>query len=473
LTRAGGGLTLRSPLGRAGSPERVTEEQIRFQLRHLIAAAVLLAGLASRAGAVDAKSDGKTSSGPASRYAPRSPQELRAQYMLLIELRQAGALDEKSTAAELSRLEGVAKDKFSLTLSASDLGLVVQTQKIQWFAAGLRLIGIALGLLVAVPLARSVFVDVLRPLWRKLQLLLRPLWERLWPPVLAWLLSIRDAAAAAARKLRDFLRSVPFWIYELLGYAIVGALLLVQRGEYVSVIGAALLPGMLTVSFKKRCAGMDDQKKMSWISGVSFALWTLAAFLQASRILGFLSVAALMFWLGFAISVFPGTIAFGFRANKVEYFARTSVVSLFLLVFAWLVFYTRVFPASLGLEKQLGYFRYGIFSIGSMGYYLGLLILSSPWCGDDNKFYVGANAAALTTGPLFLVVAFLDDIGFHFWVCVFYLVFLLTEKYYTFVLSRLGRIWGGALAAALFSLGGWWLKANMARVTVLLAPFLP
>ena len=447
-------------------------------MRHLIFAAAVLAGAASFAAAAADKGttaapETKTAAAPASRYTPRSPQELRAQYALVVELRGAGRLDEPSAAAELSRLEAVAKDKFSLTLSASDLGLVVQTQKIQWFAAGLRLIGILLGLAVAVPLARSIFVDVLRPLWNKLQLILRPLWERLWPSVLALLRSLRDFSVAAAKKVVELARRVPDWVYEAFAYALVGALLLIARSEYAAVIGAALLPAVMAASFQQHFSGWDQTRKTSWISGVSFLAWTLATFLHASSILGFMSVAALMFWLGFAISVFPGTISFGFRERKVEYFARTSAVSLFLLVFAWLTFYTRVFPPGLGLEKNLGYFRYGIFSIGSMGYYLGLLILSSPWCGDENKFYVAANVAALTTGPLFLCVAFLDDVGFHFWVCVFYLVFLLTEKYYTFVLSRLGRIWGGALAAALFSLGGWWLRENMARVTVFLAPFLP
>jgi len=447
-------------------------------LRNLIFAAVALAATASLCSAASDKGtatapEAKPAAAPASRYSPRSPQELRAQYALVVELRAAGELDERSAAAELSRLAAVAKDKFSLTLSAQDLGLVVQTQKIQWFAAGLRLIGIFLGLAVAVPLARSLYVDVLRPIWNNLQRLLLPLWQRLWPSLLEILRSLRAFLVAAARKLADLARRVPKWIYETAGYAIVGGLLLLARGEYVAVIGAAFLPALLLATFNLHLAAWDESRKTSWVSGLSFLLWTFAAFLHASSILGFLSVAALMFWLGFAISVFPGTISFGFREHKVQYFARTTAVSLFLLVFAWLTFYTRVFPASLGLEKNLGYFRYGIFSIGSMGYYLGLLILSSPWCGGDNTFYVAANVAALTTGPLFLCVSFLDDIGFHFWVCVFYLVFLLTEKYYTFVLSRLGRIWGGALAAALFSVAGWWLRENMARVTVLLAPFLP
>jgi hypothetical protein len=109
-------------------------------------------------------------------------------------------------------------------------------------------------------------------------------------------------------------------------------------------------------------------------------VWGAVAVYYNMPEVGFLAVAAVMGLIGFSVWVSPFCYAFGFR--KDEDIAAGTAAALMLLIAYCLgkVFAPEAAPA-------LKVFEPGVFWLGSLVGYIGLLILSNKWYQGRNGFY--------------------------------------------------------------------------------------
>ena len=217
------------------------------------------------------------------------------------------------------------------------------------------------------------------------------------------------------KDLMKVLKNVPYVVYEVVFYAIgVGLLLWGLRlgdsiSEYVGLTGCLLVMAALGFSATKRKFARDPFR----FSGILFVVWTAAAVVYGSSLLGFFAVAALLSALGFSVVASPLSYTIGFRDDKG--FGRATTAAFVILAgFVGI----RVSGAH---TPTLAVFEFGALFLGSFVGYLGLLIASSRWYEDKGNYVlfqvvtILAGVAALLVGSVF-GIGELQKIGGTFFV---------------------------------------------------------
>jgi hypothetical protein len=204
-------------------------------------------------------------------------------------------------------------------------------------------------------------------------------------------------------KLLQLLKNVPVVVYEIVFYAaslgcgVWGWLLPEPMHSSFGLIGCLLLAGALGFSASHHRSLADAFR----FSGILFLVWTIAALLLGSPIIGFIAVGALLSALGFSILVTPLCYGFGFRDETTIGRATTAAFAV-LALFIGLRLLGALLPA-------LAIFEFGALFLGSFVGYTGLLISSSRWYREKKNYWafqvvtIIAGVGALFFGSVFRI----------------------------------------------------------------------
>lgn len=126
-------------------------------------------------------------------------------------------------------------------------------------------------------------------------------------------------------------------------------------------------------------------------SFIVFVVWAIVAVIYESSLIGFLAVIALQDVLGFLISITPIYFFLGFTRDS--YVPRAMSASLLMLVF-----YTVIKISGNTDSLYFDVFSTGVFLMGAFVYFIGLLLVSSRWYGQDHLLhYVQLQALAIVS----------------------------------------------------------------------------
>lgn len=192
-------------------------------------------------------------------------------------------------------------------------------------------------------------------------------------------------------KIVEAFKVVPFVAVESIGYAATAALLVgpsfIPFGHATSwmvIAGCFLFTGLLPLSTKLRKKKGDNTVYAFIVMIVS----GIAAFHYGESVAGFLSVAALMAFLGFSVLVTPMAYMIGFDDEAAV--SRAGAAGL--LVCCALGMEHAFVPGGL---TQLDVFRTGMSWLGPFVFALALLIKSSRWSMNDKGNYLIAQIVAV------------------------------------------------------------------------------
>jgi hypothetical protein len=150
----------------------------------------------------------------------------------------------------------------------------------------------------------------------------------------------------------------------------VGGLFLPTSWQLWAALAACLLfPGAAALTIQLRKIAMNTVKA----SQVLALVWGAMALLYQQQVLGFLAVLAVIALLGFSMAIMPFCYCFGFR-DRQSLFRAPVGGALLVLGFAGLT----VLGLSAGVFEV---FRAGALWLGSLTWFLGLLIVSHRYFG--------------------------------------------------------------------------------------------
>jgi hypothetical protein len=213
--------------------------------------------------------------------------------------------------------------------------------------------------------------------------------------------------------LFPILRRIPLRVYEKLIYlaclvSMVGGLAFAPHiGQFIALPGCLGLIGAraFSIYLNLRHVAKDIPREaaralLETIFQINalllFVVWTINALAYQSSILGFIAVMALQAALGFSAIVTPLCYFIGFR-NK-EAIPRTMAASLLLLII-----YAGVYI--LGLRgSYFDVFAPGVYVMGTLAYFVGVLIVSSRFYVETRRRWLQMQALAIISGVVALFV---------------------------------------------------------------------
>jgi len=235
----------------------------------------------------------------------------------------------------------------------------------------------------------------------------------------------------------ELVLAIPPPILEFLMYAGVAAGIILPKffmGEdwqmLVAFPACLALYGVLAYSITRR-----ELELTSSVSFLTIAVaWAAAAIFYGSQVLGFISVLALMVYLGFSAFMIPGCIGIGFE--KDAYIPRTMFAALTMLV-VYLVMEIGNFAF-----PHYQTFKASFVFIGCFIYFLGLLIVANKWyCYQNDSAYIAttllailSGIAAIYLGSVFQLPTLLGVAGTFFYIW-------LLERYYEIPWKSAGWAW--------------------------------
>lgn len=213
--------------------------------------------------------------------------------------------------------------------------------------------------------------------------------------------------------LLPILRRIPLRVYEKLVYAacilsmLAGLAFEPHIGQFIALpgclgfIGARAFSAFLNLrDFAKNLPEEKVQAALEAVFQINalilFVVWTMNALAYQSSILGFMAVMALQSALGFSAAVMPLCYFMGFR-NR-EAVPRTMAASLLLVVM-----YAGAYIAGLrGIYFDV--FAPGVYVMGTLAYFIGVLIISSRFYVKERQRWLQMQALAIISGVVALFV---------------------------------------------------------------------
>lgn len=179
------------------------------------------------------------------------------------------------------------------------------------------------------------------------------------------------------------IRLVPDGAWHVILWLLCCALVVVSNKFENIKLGLALpgvfgMIGAFAMTYYLYMKEMTHSSVIKIMSIVLFILWGSSALYVQSEFIGFMSVAALMSYLGFMAGVVPGIVYIGFQDDKI--IPKATLSAAVILAFHVLLIITG------NAAKEIDVFRLGMSSLGSSVMFIGLLIMSSKWYHIKNKF---------------------------------------------------------------------------------------
>lgn len=228
-----------------------------------------------------------------------------------------------------------------------------------------------------------------------------------------WVLAIGVGVASFAFLFGSFvkdlikaLKNVPLEFYEFVFYAgsvgtaVYGRSLAAGVAPYVGLTGCLLFGAALLFTAK---AHQSLKFGGAGVSAILFVVWSAAAVVYGSSMLGFIAVAALLSALGFSVIVSPLCYAIGFE-DKAALGKATSAAFVILAGAVGIRIAKAHVPA-------LATFEDGALFLGSFVGYLGLLVASSRWYDGKDRNYVLFQVVTIVAGVAALLIGSVFGIG--------------------------------------------------------------
>ena len=375
----------------------------------------------------------------AQNYEPKDVSELRAQYNLLVDLRNDKAISESVFETKTTELKELATEKFNVNFDGLELKQIVPAQRIDWIGSALYIISAILILALLVPLLAK---------FRK--------------PIIALIRFMinNDFFKNLARLSIRFV--VKTW--EYFAYAALLLALYYFDNEYV-VLLVSFSSGLL-ISHSILSRRDKEGKKLSGniISWVLTFLWAAIAYFHDNGFVGFLSVASFISSIGFVMIMFPGVISIGFQKTRADFVLRLTGIALALSLFSWLLFYTNYIPSLVSIKEQMRVFEVGMVSLIPLVYFCGLGYLTFFWYRRHFWIKIVSELIALGSGVFVLTVALLYGIGSMFWIGLFFMTWDAIDKYHELIYKRVDFVWAGLIFAAILGAVGYHIKNNMVTI---------
>jgi hypothetical protein len=375
----------------------------------------------------------------AQNYEPKDVSELRAQYNLLVDLRNDKAISESVFETKTTELKKLATEKLNVNLDGLELKQIVPAQRIDWIGSALYIISAILVLALLVPLLAK---------FRK--------------PIIALIRFMinNDFFKNLARLSIRFV--VKTW--EYFAYAALLLALYYFDNEYIVLLVSFSSGSLISYSILSRRNKKDKKLSANIISWILTFLWTAIAYFYDNGFVGFLSVASFISSIGFVMFMFPGVIGIGFQKTRADFVLRLTGIALVLSLFSWLLFYTKYIPALVSLKEQMRVFEVGMVSLIPLVYFCGLGYLTFFWYRRHFWIKIVSELIALGSGVFVLTVALLYGIGSMFWIGLFFMTWDAIDKYHELIYKRVDFVWAGLIFAAILGGVGYHIKNNMVTI---------
>jgi hypothetical protein len=375
----------------------------------------------------------------AQNYEPRDVSELRAQYNLLVDLRNDKAISESVFETKTTELKQLATEKFNVNFDGLELKQIVPAQRIDWIGSALYIISAILVLSLLVPLLAK---------FRK--------------PIIALIRFMinNDFFKNLTRQLIRLI--VKTW--EFFAYATLLLALYNFDNEYVVLLVSFLSGSLISYSILSRRDKEGKKQSGNIISLILTLLWAAIAYFYDNGFVGFLSVASFISSIGFVVIMFPGVIGIGFKENKAGFVLRLTGIAFILSIFSWLLFYTSYIPSLVSLKEQMRVYEVGMVSLIPLVYFCGLGYLTFFWYRRHFWIKIFSEFIALVSGIFVLTVALLYGIGSMFWIGLFFMTWDAVDKYHELIYKRVDFVWAGLIFAAILGGVGYHIKNNMVTI---------
>lgn len=381
-------------------------------------------------------------------YEPEDISAIRAQYNLLVELKNSEEISDAVFTERAGNLRALAQKKFQISIESLDLQQIVPARKIDWLGSAMYVISAIL-----------VFA-LLIPLYKKFRIPLKVIALKIY-----YKLINNKVFIASVRFLVSFFRC--FW--ELLSYLLLFAVLWFFRNEFVVLLVALLLGSLIGYSILVRGKKWKKEGCIKVVSYCQTLIWGGMAYLFGNGFVGFLAVASFVSSIGFMVVMYPGMISIGFIKSDRASIAKLTAIAFLLSVFSWLIFYTGYIPQLDFIRKEIGVFRVGMVSLVPMVFFVGLGYMTFFLYKRDYFERMILELNALMLGGGVLLVAFMYEINSMFWIGAFFMIWDIIDKYYELVYKKVDFVWFGLSLAAVIGGAGYIIKSNIANITAALS----
>ncbi len=252
--------------------------------------------------------------------------------------------------------------------------------------------------------------------------------------------------------LLPILRRIPLRVYEKLLYLACIASMLAglafepRIGQFIALPGCLGLIGArafsIYLNLRHLAKDIPAEKAHVILEAIAqmnalilFVVWTINALAYQSSILGFIAVMALQAALGFSAIVMPLCYFIGFH-NK-EAIPRTMAASLLLVLI-----YAGVYIAGLR-GTYFDVFAPGVYVMGTLAYFVGVLIVSSRFYADTRRRWLQMQALAIISGVVALFIGSVWQIEAIQGIGGTFFFLYLIERYLE--IPGLGKRWAWAL----------------------------
>ena len=383
---------------------------------------------------------------------PKSVAELQAQYQLLVELHEKEAISDSLFNAKVAYFKQLATEEFQVDLNGVQLQQVVSVQRIDWIGSAFYLLSALLGFFLIIALISK---------YRK------PL-IKLGKAIIYFFVNSKFFQALAALVYKLIYNG-----WEVAAYTTLAVALYYYNNEYVVLLISFFTGSLVNYSVFSRVKEKNYRQAGTITSFLLTLLWGAIAYIGNNAFVGFMTTAALISALGFAMFMMPHMIAIGLKKDSAPFVLRLTAITLVLSIFSWILFYTNYIPALVPLKEHLRVFKVGMVSLIPLAYFIGLGYMAFfIYEKKEEKFKkILAELVAFGSGSATLVIALLYGIGSMFWIGLFFMTWFAIDKWYELVYKRFDSIVAGLIFAAVLGGIGYLIKSNLGQIIQLLETF--
>lgn len=376
----------------------------------------------------------------ADNYEPKDVTELQAQYNLLIDLRNEESISEAIFEEKTAYLEQLASNKFQVDIEGLELQQIVPAQRIDWIGSAFYVISALLLLIVLGPLLVLIF----RPIVKLFKVLVD-----------------KKIVKVILRAISNFIEKT----WEGFAYLCLCLLFYFNPNEYAVLVASIALGPLVIYSFYHRKRKKRAVLYNTLTSSVLTILWGLIAYFYNHSFVGFLAVSSFISSIGFSFYMDSNLIMFGFKKDNTPFVLRLTILTFFLTILSWLIFYTNYIPILAALQPHLRVFEVGMTSLIPMVAFLGISYINYIYSFKKNPIKKTLTEGITLIAALsVLTIALVYGIGSMFWIGLLFTIWFSCDKFYWLVYRQMDFVWFGLILAALLAGAGYFIKTNLPMI---------
>jgi len=385
----------------------------------------------------------------ADEYIPKDVSEIRAQYSLLQSMHQAGEISADTFKQRSQSLIILAEKEHNIHLDENELAQITSIGRFDWLGSTLYVLSAILVLVLLGPLVKKLS----RPFLRYLRALI-------------YFFRNNQVIRYLVHKL---IAAINF-SWEFFSYLVLAAALYFSGHEYVVLLVSFLLGTLVSFSVFNRVNESLRERFSKITSIILTILWSGIAVYFDNELVGFMAVAALVTSIGFIIVFSPRAIGIGFSECSERYILSLTRFTFVLTLFTWFLFYTDYIPALASAKEIMRVFRVGMTSLIPLTYFVGLGYITFVVHHQSRAVAIIRELVSLASGISILIISLFYNIQNMFWIGLFFMMWNLIDKYYTYIYKRMEFLWAGLILAIFLGVSGYLLKTNIDIVMDILKP---